>query len=90
MLSHTTSDAYKICRGGTQLGQIEARPFVWVMVKVLICMQAYRPPGSIGLTLSPCSDLCPHLPLCPLFLISPPIFPLSSPTFFFTTIFLFL
>lgn len=44
--------AYKTSRGGTQLGQIEARPFVWVTVTTLICMQAYRPLGSTGLTLS--------------------------------------
>lgn len=44
--------AYKTSRDGTQLGQIEARPFVWVTVTTLICMQAYRSLGSTGLTLS--------------------------------------
>lgn len=42
----------KASGGGRQLGQIEARPFVWVTVKPLICMQDYRPPGSAGPTLS--------------------------------------
>lgn len=66
---------YKTSGGGTQLGQIEARPFVWVTVKALICMQAYRPRGSIGLTLSYTLIYV---------LISPYVlFPLSSLTSFF-------
>ena len=44
--------AYQTDGGGAQLGQIEARPFVWVTVKTFICMQAYGPLGSTGLTLS--------------------------------------
>lgn len=67
--------AYKTNRGGTQLGQIEARPFVWVTVEVLICMQAYGPPGSIELTLSHTLIYVLISPLCPLFLIPPPFSP---------------
>lgn len=75
--------AYKTGGGRTQLGQIEATPFVWVTVKVLICMQAYRTPGSTGLTLSytliyvlisPYVLLSSFLPASPLLKHSPPLF----------------
>lgn len=72
--------AYKTS-GGTQLGQIEARPFVWVTVKMLICMQVYRPHGSTGLTLS-------HTLIYVLTPPPPHLFPFPPPTsFFFITIF---
>lgn len=71
--------AYKTSGGGTQLGQIEARPFVWVTVTTLICMQAYRPLGSTGLTLS---HTLIYVLISPyvLFSSSPPL-PFLSPHF---------
>lgn len=73
--------AYKTSGGGTQLGQIEARPFVWVTVTTLICMQAYRPLGSTGLTLS---HTLIYVLISPyvLFSSSPPL-PFLSPHFSF-------
>lgn len=74
---------YKTSGGGTQLGQIEARPFVWVTVTTLICMQAYRPLGSTGLTLS---HTLIYVLISPYVLFSSflaPVFP--PPTSFFIT-----
>lgn len=75
--------AYQTGEGGAQLGQIEARPFVWVTVKTLICMQAYRPLGSTGLTLS---HTLIYVLISPSVLFSsslPPFLPLSSHHFHF-------
>ena len=84
---------YQTSGGGTQLGQIEARPFVWVTVKALICMQAYRTHGSTELThtliyvlISPYvlfSSFLPQLPfLSPFLSLSEP------PPYFFLSLFL--
>lgn len=90
--------AYQTGGGGAQLGQIEARPFVWVTVKTLICMQAYRPLGSTGLTLSHTliyvlispsvlfsSSLSPSLPLSShhFHFLSPHFSPSQTTCFFF-------
>lgn len=67
--------AYKTGRGAMQLGQIEARPFVWVTVTTLICIQVYRSLGSTGLTLS---HTVIYVLISPMSSFSQP----SSPSFF--------